>query len=267
LMEPMLDAFTAAAERVRYAAPRIGVVANVTGELARGGEVASAAYWRRQVREPVQFAAGMRTLAAQGCSVFLEVGPTPTLVRLGQDCLAEQPASWVPSLRRDQDASETLLAALGTLYVRGVNVDWRGVDAPYARHKVALPTYPFERQRFWIEQGSSDARRDGPTAHDESTTATNHPLLGRRLHSPLKDVVFERRISEASAPFLTDHRVFGTAVFPATASLEMALAAASEVIGRGSCTLEQLSIAEPLMLRTDGEDILQTVFTPESGSG
>ncbi len=141
---------------------------------------------------------------------------------------------------------------------------WRwtgaGLDAPYARQKVALPTYPFQRQRFWIDQRASGAWRDVSTT---ATTTTGHPLLGQRLHSPLKDVVFERRIAEASAPFLTDHRVFGKAVFPATASVELALAAANEVIGHGSYTLEQLSIAEPLLLRADGDDILQTVFTPD----
>jgi acyl transferase domain-containing protein len=151
LMEPMLDAFTAVAETVRYAAPRVGVVSNVTGQRAVGGEVASAAYWRRQIREPVQFAAGMRTLAEQGCTVFVEVGPTPTLIGLGQACLGVERATWVPSLRREPEPWATLLASVGTLYVRGVAVDWRGVDAPYARQKVALPTYPFQRQRYWID--------------------------------------------------------------------------------------------------------------------
>ena len=155
LMAPMLDAFTAVAETVRYAAPRVGVVSTVTGERATGEEVASAGYWRRQVREPVQFAAGMRTLAAQGCTVFVEVGPTPTLTGLGQDCLGAERGTWVPTLRREPEPWETLLGAVGTLYVRGVAVDWRGFDAPYARQKVAVPTYPFQRQRFWIDQRTS----------------------------------------------------------------------------------------------------------------
>jgi acyl transferase domain-containing protein/acyl carrier protein len=154
LMEPMLEAFTAVADTVRYEAPRVGVVSNVTGQRATGGEVASAGYWRRQIREPVQFAAGMRTLAEQGCTVFVEVGPAPTLLGLGQTCLGAEAGTWVPSLRREQEAWETLLAGVGTLYTRGVAVDWRGFDAPYARQKVALPTYPFQRQRFWIDAKS-----------------------------------------------------------------------------------------------------------------
>jgi acyl transferase domain-containing protein/acyl carrier protein len=151
LMEPMLDAFTAVAETVRYAAPRVGVVSTVTGQRAVSGEVASAGYWRRQVREPVQFAAGMRTLAAQGCTVLVEVGPTPTLIGLGQAVLGAERGTWVPTLRREPEPWETLLAGVGTLYAGGVAVDWRGLDAPYARQKVALPTYPFQRQRFWID--------------------------------------------------------------------------------------------------------------------
>ena len=137
LMAPMLDAFTAVAETVRYAAPRVGVVSTVTGQRAASGEVASAAYWRRQVREPVQFAAGMRTLAAQGCTVFVEVGPTPTLIGLGQECLGAERGTWVPTLRREPEPWTTLLA-VSRHAVCAAASRWTGaaLDAPYARHKV-----------------------------------------------------------------------------------------------------------------------------------
>ncbi|MGH9242125.1 MAG: SDR family NAD(P)-dependent oxidoreductase, partial [Vicinamibacterales bacterium] len=124
------------------------------GEFARGGELVTAAYWRTHARQPVQFAAGVQRLAAEGFDTLVEVGPQATLTQLGRRCV---PADvWLgPSLQRDRAAWPQLLETLAALWVRGVPVDWSGFDRPYGRRKVALPTYPFQRQRYWI-----DARPD-----------------------------------------------------------------------------------------------------------
>src|SRR5947208_16377895 len=95
----------------------------------------------------------MATLAQQGCTVFVEVGPTPTLLGLGAGCVAE--GTWLPSLRAERGPWETLLETLSALYVRGVPVNWHGFDADYARRKVALPTYPFQRHRCWLDASAS----------------------------------------------------------------------------------------------------------------
>jgi len=161
LMEPMLDEFERVAAGIRYEAPRLGLVSNVTGRLLKAGEI-DAGYWRRHVREGVEFRAGMQTLREQGCEVFVEVGPSPVLLGMGQLCVPEGWGTWLPTLRRERGAWEQALTSLGELWVRGVEVDWSGFDRDYPRRKLALPTYPFERQRYWIEAAEAPAPEATP---------------------------------------------------------------------------------------------------------
>src|SRR5262249_23607388 len=150
LMEPMLGEFEQVASQVTYAAPRIGLVSNVTGKLATE-EIGTPHYWCRHIRQPVQFMAGMETLHAQGCGIFLEIGQQPILVGMGRHCLPDGKGMWLSSLRQGQADWYQLLHSLGALYVRGVSVDWAGFDRDYPRRRVVLPTYPFQRQRYWVE--------------------------------------------------------------------------------------------------------------------
>lgn len=259
LMEPMLDAFERVAAEVTYAAPRIKLVSNVTGQLAMGATVTQPAYWRRHVRETVQFAAAMHTLQAQGVELFLEIGPNPVLVGMGQRCL-ENTGLWLPSLRSGKEDWPQLLQSLAELYVYGAEVDWNGFERDFSagRTRLALPTYPFQRKRYWIQPGT------GPKMPSSRSTATVHPLLGQRLRSALKAIQFEGQISAASLSFLNDHRVYGKAVMPATGYIETALAAATEVFGPGPHTLEDLLIQEPFIVGDDELRTVQVIVTPET---
>ena len=155
LMEPMLDAFTAEVERVELAAPRIPLISNVTGEVASAELVSRAAYWRQHVRAPVRFAAGMRALHALGCEAFVEIGPGATLIGLAQRSLSGDAETWVASLRKGTCERTQLLTAVGGLFTCGVPLDWAGLDAGRPRRSLSLPTYPFERQRCWLETGAA----------------------------------------------------------------------------------------------------------------
>ncbi len=115
LMEPMQGAFGAVAAGVGHGAPQVTMVSTVTGAVVGAGEL-GAAYWVRQVREPVRFAAGMATLASSGVDVFLEVGPGTTLLGLGRQCVGERGGLWVPSLRQGQPDWERMLESLATLW-------------------------------------------------------------------------------------------------------------------------------------------------------
>jgi len=152
-MEPMLAAFERVASEVTYSSPRIDLISNVTGELATA-EIATPEYWCRHVRQPVKFTAGMETLRGAGYEVFVEIGPKPTLLGMGRHCLPEGVGVWLPSLRQGQGDWQQILQSLGELYVRGMLVDWFGFDRDYPRQKVVLPTYPFQRQRYWVETAS-----------------------------------------------------------------------------------------------------------------
>ncbi|MCP4380581.1 MAG: amino acid adenylation domain-containing protein [Hyphomicrobiales bacterium] len=146
LMDPVLEAFEREANRFSYAVPRLGLVSNVTGEMAQQQD---ATYWRRHLRAPVRFADGIRTLAAAGCNHFLEVGPGASGLVLGRQCLSS--GHWLPSLKDGRDDWEQMLESLAQLYVNGAEVNWPGVYRPAAGYKCRLPTYPFQRQRYWID--------------------------------------------------------------------------------------------------------------------
>jgi acyl transferase domain-containing protein len=150
LMEPMLDAFATAAAQVAYGVPQVSLISNLTGSMLTVAP--DAVYWRRQLRETVQFAAGIRTAQAHGCDVWIEMGPNATLVELGQQSLPGATGAWLPSLRVGRGDWEQLLASLAEVYVQGVGVDWIGFDRDYRRQRVPLPTYPFQRRRYWVEQ-------------------------------------------------------------------------------------------------------------------
>ncbi|MBI3243487.1 MAG: SDR family NAD(P)-dependent oxidoreductase [Chloroflexi bacterium] len=157
LMKPMLDEFMRVASGINYSQPRIALISNVTGRAVKGSEIANAAYWHRHVMAAVQFAAAIQSARELGPSVFLEIGPGTTLLGLGQACLPEGEAAWLPSLRKGRDDWAQVLESLGALYVRGVNVDWAEFDHDYPRRKIVLPTYPFRRERYWFAGGSRRA--------------------------------------------------------------------------------------------------------------
>jgi acyl transferase domain-containing protein len=157
LMAPMLKAFEQQLTDISLHSPEIDLVSSVTGQLVNT-EITQAQYWREQVSQPVQFATAMETLQAQGCEMFVEIGAHPVLLGMGQQCLPSETGTWLPSLRRGQSDWQQLLTSLGSLWLAGVAVDWAGVEQDYPRCRLPLPTYPFQRSRYWLEvtEGSSD---------------------------------------------------------------------------------------------------------------
>ena len=158
LMEPMLSAFERVAAEVTYSLPRLKLISNLTGEVATD-EISTPQYWCRHIRQPVRFAASMETLHQQGYQVFVEIGPKPILLGMARQCLEplEGGSVWLPSLRPGVADWQILLESLAQLYVRGVSVDWSAFDQGYSRHRVDLPTYPFQRQRYWVERNGHQA--------------------------------------------------------------------------------------------------------------
>nr|VFJ62646.1 MAG: Acyl transferase domain-containing protein [Candidatus Kentron sp. DK] len=240
LMEPMLAEFQKVAESVTFSEPRIPLCSNVTGAFITG-EVTESAYWVRHVREPVRFAAGISTLHAEGLDTFLEIGPKPALLGMAGQCLSadadDTAIAWIPSLREGQADWRQMLESLGRWHIRGGAIDWDAFDGgadgspdgspdgKIPRRKVQLPTYPFQRQRYWIEK----ARQSKRTGRDPLA----HPLLGRRLDLADSDnrIRFQAKIDPSFPSWLADHRVFGGVLFPVAGYLEMALAAGAEVFG------------------------------------
>jgi len=278
LMEPMLDEFAHLAAEIKHATPRIGFISNLTGKLfgfrfndPQSSILDPRSYWRRHVREAVQFAESIKTLYEKGYRVFVEIGPHPTLLGMGSKCLPEENGVWAPSLRKGKDNWQQMLDSLGMLYVNGVNPDWKGFDRDYPRRKVVLPRYPFQRKRYWFEDSRSSLVDSGAKIpHSQSTrndppSTKLHPLLGQRLHAPLlREILFETQISLDTAPFIADHRVHGLAVLPTTAYLEMITAAAHEALGAGTHAIEDMDIREAFILEEGETRTVQLLLSPEN---
>ncbi|GAA3117066.1 hypothetical protein GCM10020254_74830 [Streptomyces goshikiensis] len=154
-MDGMLADFRKVAESLSYESPRIPVVSNLTGALVTD-EMASADFWVRHVREAVRFLDGIRVLEAAGVTTFVELGPDGVLSALAQDC-TEQDALFVPALRKGRPEAEAVVTALARAHVHGVTVDWTAFYSGTAARRVDLPTYAFQRKRYWLEEAPRPA--------------------------------------------------------------------------------------------------------------
>ncbi len=259
LMQPMLERFRAAAEQLSFEAPRIPVVSNLTGGLASAEELSSPEYWVRHVREAVRFADGVRTLAEQGVTTFLELGPDGVLSAMAQESAPEE-AAIVPILRKDRDEELTALTALARVHAHGgATVDWTGFFAGTGARPVELPTYAFQHQWFWPAGSQSGAAGDVRAA---GLGSAGHPLLGAAVElAASQGVLFTGRLSVQSHPWLADHAVMGRVLLPGTALLELAIRAGDEV---GCDRVEELTLAAPLTLPERGAVQVQVaVGTPD----
>nr|ADH04659.1 TugC [Chondromyces crocatus] len=162
-LDPILDAFRTVAASLSFHPPRIPLLSNLSGNLASNHDLASPDYWVRHARHTVRFLDAVRTLEAEGASTFLELGPHGVLCAMAQDGLSEHArarSALLPVLRNDRDDRHALLLALAGLHARGHHLDWSAVFAPFHPRRVSLPTYPFQRDRYWLDAGrksSADA--------------------------------------------------------------------------------------------------------------
>ncbi|WP_157530957.1 type I polyketide synthase, partial [Microtetraspora niveoalba] len=236
--------------------PRIPIVSNLTGELADPGLLTSPDYWVRQVREAVRFADGVRSLAERDVTRFVELGPDGVLCALAQQSVDE--AVFAPVLRRDRDEAETALAALGRLWTVGGDLDWTSV-LPTGR-RVELPTYAFQRERYWPEPAAvtGDVGAVG-------LAAAGHPLLGAAVALAGEGaVLMTGRLSLATHSWLADHAIHGQVLVPGTALVEMALRAGEQV---GCLTLRELVVQAPLQLPPHGGVQVQVHVTAPGEDG
>nr|WP_190815996.1 type I polyketide synthase [Saccharopolyspora pogona] len=249
-MDPMLDEFADIARSVDYRSPGLPIVSTLTGNLDDVGVMATPEYWVRQVREPVRFADGVQALVNQGVDTIVELGPDGVLSSLVHECVSESGrVTGIPLVRKDRDEVPTVLAALAQIHTRGGAVDWGSFFAGTGAKQVELPTYAFQRRRYWLEPS------DSGDVTGAGLTGAEHPLLGAVVPvAGADEVLLTGRLSVGTHPWLADHRVLGEVVVPGTALLEMAWRAGSQV---GCERVEELTLEAPLVLPERGAAAVQ----------
>lgn len=236
-MQTIASDILAALATLRPAAPRTPLYSTVTGALVEAHAPLDAAYWVRNVAEPVRFADACRAMIGAGFSAFLEIGPHPVLADSLQQNLAAAGARGVThaSLRRQVPDRQQLRLALAGLYVRGHAVAWDAV-APRDGRCVAFPSYPWQRQRLWQESETCRIDRIG---------RGRHPFVDRPAAAPRPSWAIE--VNRGYFPYLEDHRLGPAVVFPGAAYLEAALVLHREVFGAVSCVVEGLRFERMLV--------------------
>ncbi|MBH5338034.1 SDR family NAD(P)-dependent oxidoreductase [Streptomyces pactum] len=220
-----------------------------------------AGYWYRNLRHTVAFETAVRAVADAGHTVFLEVSPHPVLTMPVQDTLRDSGGVALGTLRRDDGGRRRFHSAAAELHVRGVPVTWPLPDRRGG--PVELPTYPFQRERYWLT--APPARTGERAVADLGLSTTGHPMLGAAVELPDgQGVVATARLSLTAHPWLADHVVGGVALLPGTAFVELAMAAGS-LVGRD--LLEELTITAPLPLPERGGVRLRVTVGEDDGSG
>jgi len=264
LMEPMLEEFRAVAGGLSFGQPRVPIVSNVSGTLV-AEEMSDPEYWVRHVREAVRFADGVAELERLGVTRFVEIGPDGVLSAMARLSVGEELADralFVPAMRAGREQVATLVGCLGAMHSAGTTVDWTAFFADQGARLVDLPTYAFQRERYWLD---SVGARGGGDLGAAGASAIDHPLLSAA--SPVAGghgTSFSGRVSLARQPWLRDHAVLDRVLFPATAFVELALAAGAEL---GCSHVEELTLEAPLILNDDDEVTFQLLVGEDDGAG
>ena len=255
LVDPVLDQFERAASSVRFAAPQIRLISNVTGRVAVADEITRPSYWRRHMREAVRFGDGLQALQSARPSSCIEIGPHPTLLAMAEATFAAPKPRLIASLRRGKADWRQMLEGLSAVYRAGAKVDWRGLSEAGRDRIVDLPFYPFQRERYWFRARAQTPSRPSPAQN------ACHRLLGSRLRSAAPGAIYEATINLDAPGFVRQHRVLDHVILPAAAYLEMLVAGACDALGARAVQIEDVTISEAMVLADDGAGrIVQTVF-------
>ena len=255
-MDPLRDDLQAALQELTPKPAAVDMVSTVTGQLNEGNEL-DAEYWVRNLRSPVLFSDVVQQLLRDGPTVFVEMSPHPILVPAIEEVTREGDAA-LPSLRRRQEERRSLLESLASMWTLGAPVDWQRLVPP--GRCVDLPTYPWQRRRYWTSDTETPRRRT-------NLLPEGHPLLGAPLPVAVPATrIWEQVLSTETLAYLSDHSVQGHPVLPAAAYVEMASTAAAESFGEARHLLREIIFEQLLIVPSRDALIVQTVLT-ESASG
>ncbi len=261
-MEPFKQELIDALEGIKPYKARIPIYSTLHGEQAKDNDY-DPVYWSNNIREKVSFAEAALKIIEEGYTQFVEIAPHSVLAGSVSQCLrsARKQGLIVNSLKRQEDEQMTMLLAAGALFCRGHQIYWKKIFPAGARF-TPLPLYPWQHERYWFDLKGNDPR-NAPifrrsTVHDEN----GHPLVGSAKEAPLTPGkrFYETVIDTDRLPYLKDHKIQESIVFPATGYIEMALAAS----GNNGAPLElsDLNFFRAMFLNNDKETPVQVVYSP-----
>jgi myxalamid-type polyketide synthase MxaE and MxaD len=260
-MDPLRAELLQALEEVRPQFASMPIYSTVLDTVADGWEF-DAKYWARNLREPVLFSGSIQRLIENGHDIFLELSAHPVLLSGIQQGLHHSGKEGVvlPSIRRDEDEHAVMLRSLGALYSSGYPVDWSRIY-PDRGACVRLPSYPWQRQRCWMESGTE---RNYQSEQIPSDSGAKHSLLGRHFRSAesVGTDYWEFRLDKNALPFLDDHRIEGIAALPASVYVEMASAAALEALGSPAVAIKDIEFHRALFLPDGASPTIQVILAP-----
>ncbi|MBI2701341.1 MAG: SDR family NAD(P)-dependent oxidoreductase [Mycobacterium sp.] len=254
LLDPVLDEFEAYAARLDFNVPTLPLVCNRTGTVLTAETPLNGQYWRRHSRQPVQFADSVRTVAALGCTVLMEIGPQPILTAAAVQVWPEHsaPPRAIVSLRKGADARRQIAEGLAAAYVAGHRPDFAARQQRPGR-RLELPTYPFQRRHFW-------PKSSGVTPGDGAVVSG---ILGSAKDLASGDAVYTSRLSVKTQPWLAHHVIYGTVVVPGATYAAMALAAVG-----APAHVRDVFFYEPIILPDKSSREVQLTLHPlEDGGG
>jgi acyl transferase domain-containing protein/acyl carrier protein len=263
-MDPLRGELLQALEEVRPHLASMPIYSTVLDTVADGSEF-DALYWARNLREPVLFSSSVQRLLEDGYDTFLEISAHPVLLSGIQQGIhhAGIKGAVLASIRREEDEHAAMLRSLGLLYSSGYAMDWSRIY-PERGEFVSLPSYPWQRQRCWLDRGADNYQSE----HTPRNPGSRNSLLGRHFKSAESGGAdyWEIRLDRDALPFLDDHRIAGVAALPASVYVEMASAAAQEALGSRSIALTDVEFHRPLFL-PDGASITLQVIVARGADG
>ncbi len=260
LMKPMVAEFAKIAGEISYFPPKIDLIANETGEVITHSEITNPQYWCRHICQPVRFFSSIQTLEKQSYNIFLEIGPNPILIGMARRCFSEEKntVTWLPSLKKGEKDWQILLESLGKIYTKGIDINWLEFDSNYNRNRVRIPNYPWNRQKYWNQNVFAQ------NLEIKTFKKISHPLLDRKIFSPLKQIQFESELNLESLPLVKDHQIDKMPIMNLVVYLEIAFAGIKEALEIEKFQVKQLFISQALSFLERDKITIQLILTPEN---
>ncbi|HUH72972.1 MAG TPA: SDR family NAD(P)-dependent oxidoreductase [Chitinophagales bacterium] len=259
-MEPLMEDLKSTIEWIQPKDASIEIFSSVLADEVNGGNL-NASYWTKNLRSTVRFAETIQKMIQDGYGYFVEVSPHPTLLQPIQENAEslQLEVQTTGSIEREKDESYSLITQVATYYANGGRISWKKFyDLSF--NKIQLPAYPWQREEFWVEEKNNNTQRSSSIRSNSQST---HPLLSQKVEMPDGSdlYIWETEINLKEFPYLKDHKIQDTIVFPGAGYLEIIWASIFEIFGEGGHLVQNVILKNALPLQENKSVTLQIILT------